>query len=442
MKIKSVLKVGLIISVAFISACGGGGSGHSQQLTPINNQSSSSGALIKEGEFRPAVESSIYASVLVDCTSIIQDHPKKMCKLSELPFIGQQLHSPTKADVLAQTVVSHPWMATRFSQLLDKMPKDMLQLFRGVTAVVIGADIRPSHYNPDTGAIYLDPEGLWLNDAERTTISTDADFRSEFGNELSFRTTWRYVKGNSDAWNYYSLTSSGVTRTINDIVMPMADLLFHELAHANDFMPPLLLASINPARTASEQLLANESSLISSDLTHRLPLNSSMQFALADVMFSGVKATANQKQLTAAQVGVDFEIDGANDSYNYTSQYEDVAMLFEEVMMKYHYKTDRDIAFTDAPTSSGGLCNEYIVRWGVRNRIANPLVQSRAKLIVQQVLGINDASTYFTNVGAIKNLSLGIDWCSNLVAFSHPDKAVAQKIANKLIPADNLLPHH
>jgi hypothetical protein len=420
--------------VALLTACGGGGGSSPIDVT-------NSGGTPADGVLRSADANSPYKQTIVNCVKIVNDNPVSFCKLATLPFIGQVSSAPTKATILAQTVVSHPWMATRFGQLLDQMPDDIFKLFRGVTAVVISADIRPSHYRSDTGAIYLDPADLWLIKSERDTISQEEDFRSGFSNGLGFRSLWRYVKNGDDAFGYFPLNGSITSRSIGDIVPPMADLLFHELAHANDFMQPASLALLDSQLTADAAITSVASSRISTSLTAQAPLNSQMQFDLADVMFWGEKATDAQKLLTPLQVGLDFEVDGANDSYNYSSKYEDVAMLFEEVMMKYHFNTDRQIAFTDAPPATNATCANYVVRWGLNNRIGQSLAKSRAQIIVQKVLGTTNTTKYFTNLPAPHTMMIGVDWCNNLSSsFASRAGGVLQKPSQEPVPERNLLP--
>ncbi len=427
-----------LVIVTFLTACGGGGGGSSSGSFGSNISATNSGGTPADGIFRPAVADSPYKTDIVNCSKIVNDRPVVSCKLNTLPFIGQKSAAPTKADILAQTVVSHPWMATRFGQLLDQMPQDVFLLFRGVTAVVIGADIRPSHYRSDTGAIYLDPADLWLNANERATISKVEDFRSGFSNGLSFRSLWRYVQGKANAFDYFPLDGPVSSRSINDIVRPMAALLFHELAHANDFMPPGFVGQLNPQLTALNAINDLSSVRISTGLTIQSPLNSQMQYNLAQIMYRGVKATDAQKQLLPEQVGLDFSADGASDSYSYSSQYEDTAMLFEEVMMKYHYNIDRELAFTDAPPATGASCASYVVRWGVRNRIGNPLVKSRAEIIVQKILGLNNTAAYFAALPAPRSMLTGVDWCTNLTSLSR--EGGMQKMSFEPLPARDLLP--
>lgn len=426
----------LMVAISSIlTACGGGGG---------------KGGLV-DGVLRPAVTESPYKNDIVACVKTVNYQPQKLCKLSVLPFIGQHASVPTKADILAQTVVSHPWMIANFSQLLDKMPSDILLLFRGVTAVVIDAKVRPSHYLSETGAIYLDPADLWLNAAERATISKQEDYRSGFSNGLAFRAAARYVQGNSYAYKSYPLDGKVATRTIEDIVRPMASLLFHELAHANDFMPPALVAGMNLDLTAAAAIdQVAQTALISSSLSAQAPLNSTMQAGLAQVMYRGLTATSEQKSLTAEQVGLDFAVDVANDSYNYTSQYEDLAMLFEEVMMLYHFSVSREVAFLQTPVKAEPFCDDYLVRWGVRNRIGNEQVKARAQLILSRVLGLNDSSAYFAYIPAPRSIKTGMGWCISLAAFAPVQNGVQQKtaelstdsVADQPMPLRDLLPHH
>lgn len=417
---KLVLAVGLCAGL--LSACGGSGGVNFPHVV----------------KFKPAQVDSPYKDVLVPCLRPATS--AALCKLSVLPYIGQATSNPTKADILAHTISTHPWMATRFGELLDKMPNDMLLLFKGVTGVAIGAKIRPSYYDPSTGAIYLDPADLWLSNAERSTISRTPDYRSEFGSELEFATLWRYVKGDVYAWDDYPLDGTFYPRTLEQILIPMAQLLFHELAHANDFMPPALVAQVDPQSLPESRATTFESSTVSVGLTNSMPLNSIVMFDLGKVLFQGVAATTAQKQLSAAQVGLEFAVDGASDAYAYSSQWEDTAMLFEEVMMKYHFNVDRDIAYTDAPATFS--CSAYVVRWGVRNRIGDETVKARAKIIVQQLLGRSDVEDYFSAIPAPRTMQNGLDWCVNIKGLSSAYGPELQKVSNQQIRASDLRHPH
>lgn len=400
----------LTLSLTLTTACGGSSSNSNSREQPAPDPASPT--IPADGIYRPALADSPYARDLVTCITI--ETLEQSCRLSRLPYIGQETTAPTKADIMARTVISHPWMAERFSQLLDEMPAEIYQLFRGVTGIVIGADIRPSYYWAVSGAIYLDPADLWVTDSERRTISQAPDFRSEFARELAFSSLSRYVQGDNYAWDYYPLDGEVSHRPLALVVKPMAALLFHELAHANDFIPPALVAHSNSHNTPLEQVIVFEADNVSLDLKARAPLSSQLLYDLAAVMYHGAKANTMQKSLSATTVGLNFQVDGANDPYAYASLFEDTAMLFEEVMMKYHFNIDRDVAFTDAPVTAEAYCDDYVVRWGQRNRIGDPLVKSRAEIVVQQLLDRRDSTAYFAQIPAPRAMRIGHDWCENI----------------------------
>ena len=108
---------------------------------------------------------------------------------------------------MSRVVVSHPWMGERFKAFLEQYDQndDFKNLLRATTAIVISYDVRPSFYWAATGAIYLDPNYLWLTQAERDTINEAPDYRSGFGAELQFEMLWRYVKDNDYANQYFPL---------------------------------------------------------------------------------------------------------------------------------------------------------------------------------------------------------------------------------------------
>ncbi|MGI1679303.1 MAG: hypothetical protein K6L75_11260 [Cellvibrionaceae bacterium] len=412
----------------------------------------------------PANPNAKYAENLVPCTreeAIVNEDGETTyvnCPLVDLPFLISDVRErgdaiPTIDDIISRTVVSHPWMSDRLAEVLVQMPDDLLKLFGGVTAIVIGADIRPSHYSYRTGAIYLDPASFWLTNGEKQTIDTAPDFRSAFGKELNFLSLSRYVIGNEYAWKIFPLDSNE-ERTVNDITLPVAYLLFHELAHANDFNLLAMVDGHNNNRSVYQAFAFNYTNALitSMQLKANQPLTSQIMFGLADVMFKGEDTTEEQRLLSPTDVGLAFEIDGAADDYSYNNEFEDTAMLFGEVMMKYHFGVDREVAYTAVPSDRDDIeCSDLIVGWGYRNRIADPLVKSRAEFVVQEILSIDDASAYFANIpSSPTTLINGIDWCTNLALFevgNTTSTKTLEKISNKTktIPkfrkSDLLSPH-
>ncbi|MEC9261045.1 MAG: hypothetical protein VYD53_06890, partial [Pseudomonadota bacterium] len=234
------------------------------------------------------------------------------CTFNELPLIGMQTSNPTIETILDKTLVSHPWMGDRFAEFMQNSATsaDMLNLLRGVTAVVISYDVRPSFYWVRTGAIYLDARNFWRTPEERDTLNTAPDYRSDFGNDLQFGIYWRYVKNNSYYYPQASLAaSSRNSRDPEQLEAALAWLMYHELAHANDFFPPTSWVSIADSQTPLSffQNNAPQSTL----LYNQYPLSSSVLDALADVSFGGETATTAQRNYTASEAADEFSADTA-----------------------------------------------------------------------------------------------------------------------------------
>ncbi len=340
---------------------------------------------------QPYVTEKTYTDALNPCATI--DTTADSCSLDKLPTLGMEYPNPTIDNVMERVIVSHQWMGERFEQLLQEMPGDILQLLGGVTAIVIDDNIRPSYYTKATGAIYLDPANLWLNQTEQAVISRKEDFRADFADPMSFRSYWRYVKDNDFAYTYYGLDSPE-PRGMKDIVIPMASLLYHELAHANDALPVSLYDEVNRSESVYTTIIGLEKVYLSATLSASHPLTSEDMMRLAKTLFEGETPSEDDKRLTASEVGELFESDGANDDYAYRSNFEDFAMLVEETMMKHHFGVDRDIAYYDH-IESFEYCDELKVSWGARNRIADVNVKARAQMALEYLLPNEDYSATF-----------------------------------------------
>ena len=182
---------------------------------------------------------------------------------------------------------------------------------------------------------------------------------------------WRYVRNNE----YVTLTPTSGIRTVEDIRYRMAALLLHELAHANDFLSPARVVAADPSRTVLD--IAIGGVIPSSQLSNVSPLRSQMMLGLGQVSFQGETASELQKSLVPPDIASEFSTDAASDYYNYSTTREDFAMLFEEAMMLYLFGIDRDVGVTNKP-ESGAPCADYIVEWGVRNRVLDQQVRDRA----------------------------------------------------------------
>jgi hypothetical protein len=341
-----------------------------------------------------------------------------LCTLGTLPLLAQETAGavPTVAQVMNRVLVSHDWMGARFEAFLNAQPTDDLRRLLGsVNAIVLGAHVRPSFYWSATGAIYLDADNLWLTPPERDVVSEVPDFRSGFDRELNYTGLWRYVVNNQPALLFFN-PAARVSRDLGYLDYELGSLLYHELAHANDYFPSAVRTTV---RTDVPVFQAAPAQLPSDRLATALPLSSQEMFGLAQVKFFGVTATDAQKAYTPRQVGDFFRVDRATDEYNYSippgsgaASREDVAMLFEEFMMRLRHAARRDVGMT-TKFRPGMTGSDLIVAWGQRGRVADPAVKPR----IVQVLGEIApwiAATTVDGLPAPTPLREGVSWTGNL----------------------------
>lgn len=398
-----------MLAVIMLTACGGGSSGGSPGPAPDPMFEGMRVVRYPMGATSPASPASPYAGVLRDCT--FSNTRSDSCTFGDLPLIGSEVRDPTIDDVMDRVLVSHAWMGPRFREVLEALPTDMLLMLRAVTAVVISSDVRPSFYWSATGAIYLDPEYIWLTPEERATIPTTPDFRSDFGADLQFAMPWRYVKDDDYAYVRYPY-GEAVTRTIDDMIVDIGRLLYHELAHANDFFPPESQLNLLATQRVPDGV---PDVIISDDLARLMPLASSVMRGLARVRFHGDDASATQVGYTPDQVAGFFEADQATVFYNYSTEREDLAMLFEILMMRARFDVEMDTAVTNNPQGDGVTAEDYVVAWGQRNRIGTAAIKERARYAVSRILPEVELDAYIDSMPGPRQMRPGENWIENLV---------------------------
>jgi hypothetical protein len=412
-------RVIVALATALMVSCSGGGGGGSP-FDPGTEPSTSTVPFLLDTTTRslahPAVTSSI-SDTVVRCAVMLRED--EACTLTELPLLGMETTSPGVDDVMLRVVVTHDWMGTRFRDLLSRMPPEVLLMARGLTAVVISSEIRPSFYTTRTGAIYLDPEGMWLTQAEKDVISTAPDPRIADLEQLDFLMLWRYVQGIEDI--------RALPRNLDTLALRTAALLFHELAHANDFFPPDRLDQVD--RTIPVYLAAGSNDIPSSLLAGTYPLMSSLMADLAGVAFRGVTPTPFQLAVSPDDVAAEFPSDVANDFYNYTTPREDLAIQFEEAMMLYTLGISRDVAVTNMPTNPQS-CTDYVVFWGQRNRIAEVPSGVRSAFSVERILpeAADAVQAMLDTLAAPPAMLPGVDWCTNINLSSPPNAQTSLRL--------------
>lgn len=352
-----------------------------------------------------------YAQDIVNC--VYSNQLTSSCPLEKLPLIAHQSLTPTVEDIMSRVVVSHRWMGDRFRDFLlhNDNNNDFKNLLRATTAIVISYDVRPSFYWAATGAIYLDPKNFWLSPDERDTINESPDYRASFGRELQFTMPWRYIKDNDYATDYPSETIR-ITRNENDSLYRLASLLYHELAHANDFFPKTEWFIHDQSSRVLDAALSTN--FESDNLAIAYPLFGDEIYALAQVSFSGETATSFQKSYLPSDIKDFFKIEVANDYYNYSSPREDYAMLFEELMMQTRYQVLRDTAVTNLPSGENTSIRDYIVAWGQRGRIGETNIKDRVEFVTKRILPEFESAMIIANLPPPIAMIEGDDWLDNL----------------------------
>ncbi|WP_167076982.1 hypothetical protein [Massilia aquatica] len=365
-----------------------------------------------------------YAGVLARCTYDVKVYyatsaNNTLCRAQELPPLQTEAGVgvvPSVAQIMGRVLVSHDFLGANFEQfLLTQDPdSDFRRLLASTSAIVIGSHVRPSFYSAGTGAIYLDANNLWLTAEQRDVVTEVPDYRSAFDDELNFIPLGRSVKNNEYARRSYPSTTR-MTRTTDDLMFDLGRLLYHELAHANDFLPSVNRA-INPQRSIWENIAERVGgrTLPSDALASQYPLQSAEMLGMGQVLYQGQTATPVQKAYTAAEVGSFFGADRASDDYAYSiyktdSSREDLAMLFEEFMMSYRHNVRYDVAYANQTTGS-----DLVIGWGQRGRIGEAAIKPRIKLVLQRIAPWIDASAV-DRLPAPVMMKPGASWEANLV---------------------------
>ena len=357
-----------------------------------------------------------------------------VCPLAQLPFLAQETNGqiPSVEQVMNRVLVSNDWLGRNFENFLRTQDTrgDFRRMLNSVTAVVLGTQVRPSFYYGLTGAIYLDGDNFWLTPEERDTVNEAPDFRSDFDRDLQFSDLWRYVQNNQSIFVFFD-PRSRLTRSIDYLLNESGWLMYHELGHALDFLPPSQYSSLNSSLGAWANIAPRYSArqLASDQVTAQFPLTSAIMRELGQVKFQGVTATAAQRAYTPFQVAGYFSADIATDQYAYSTIYEDAAMTLEEFLMSHRLGIRRDVAITDKITDAT-TSSTLIVRWGQRGRVGEPAIKPRARALVQQL-------TPWINPAEVDNLALplamrsGDTWTGNL-SLPAPPRAVALSAADSL----------
>ena len=341
----------------------------------------------------------------------------RSCKISQLPPLGLTTNAITIDSIMARVWSTEPWMTQRIKELLTALPSEYLRLFRPITGIAIADYVGPSHYWAATGGIYINPSFLWLTQEEKDNVAVYEDSRIEKSKQLKFRVKWRYVGQNSTTPILSGAANNVDERQLQNILGIFAAMLSHELAHANDYLPPHALELLDHQETFADAVYYGRNNdipmlRISKNLQDKYPIANQLT-NLARAYYGGIDS-AGYQDWQASDVGFSFQYDGASSLYGHYSKEEDIAMLFEEIMMKEFFSLDRELGFADVVDDlvhNNTDCQAYKVRWAQRNRFAAPSVRQRAEYVARQILPEYDFSELFNQLPS--STQLETDWCSH-----------------------------
>ena len=114
--------------------------------------------------------------------------------------------------------------------------------------------------------------------------------------------------------------------------------------------------------------------------------------------------------MTPDQVGTEFESDIANDTYSYSSIWEDTAMVFESILMKRNFNADRDMVIV--PFYETFDCNAALVKWGQRGRIGDLAIIARSEFVLGEILPEIDFTDFYLNQPMPTQIPLDTSYCS------------------------------
>lgn len=361
----------------------------------------------------PWAANGAYAEALRPCLYDYDLDGDDFCALAQLPFLGAEFDAPTVDDVMSRVLVSHRWMGDSLRALLELMPADVLLLARSITGIVIATDVRPSHYRPDTGAIYMDADYFWRTAEQLAVVSREPDFRVAFQRKLQLDLPWRLVRNNQ---RFGIRRDENGVRVQEDAAIWLSFVLFHEFSHAADFMHYSRIAGLDASWTPWEAMLGGQEEGWRQWPSFRLatshPLRSDLLYGLAEVSFLGEDPTPQQAALQAEDIVDEFAGDGAADFYSYSSLFEDMPQLHSYVLMSYHFGQEPDTGITDNPPEP-----PYTVAWGQRGRITDPLVIDRARFALEEMYpgDVQQLVSYVSSRPAPLQMRPGDSWRDNVV---------------------------
>ncbi len=344
-------------------------------------------------------------------TCAFANENEKSCAVNESPLIGMGKDSITIEDILDKTMSSKPEYIETFRYVLNKMPRETLSMFGAVNAVVISERINPSFYTYRSGAIYLSASYFWKTPEEKAVATVTKDYRESFGMTLQFSETNDYINMKSKQSAYDALSKK--YRTNDDLFPLLSRLLWHELAHANDFFPKSFYNSqdLEASKTFYEitDLRWDKKQILSQNL--KTNLNSEILLRMGEVLYQGDTATQKDLDTSARAIVEEYKNDSAADLYAYSTPREDLAMLVEKSFMYHYYGFSSYTLFIKYPQANFTVPEsfDYPIAGGIKDKVADNKVKERVQGVLEGIFDYSLSQRVLGSLDQIKPVDIPED---------------------------------
>jgi len=340
-----------------------------------------------------------------------------LCTTAQLPLLGQNgNNNVTINDIMSRVVTTHDWMGTRFQQLLERLGPEALKLFGPITVITLGGDWQNySFANEWRGSLYIPTDILWLTEQEKAALYVPEDTEDDDTSNVT-PLPWlaynRWMKGGE--WPYYGRDLD--EREYENLEVQFASSLYWSLAYINGLIPPTTVTQALPTETMRD-LFENKLDDLPTQLyaDESLTTGLSPLYTLANTYYEDLEPTTEQLAQTPAEIGGLFGNEGKMRFWAYSGLDRDFAALLQAGMLDYTSDVYIDVAFVNpGPEFTVRGCDDKKIEWGIRNRIASPLVTPRVRFAMESVLGASTKlDNFFAGIGEETVIPAGLGWCES-----------------------------
>lgn len=409
------IKVLGLCAVLTLAACGGGDGGGSS-----NDGETTQTPPTFDGEYFSELKPYIVTEQsdgLMRC--FFEGLENSICSLDDAMPLGAVIDADTPLeveDIEKRLLVSHEWMGDAYVEILKRWRwldgRDILELFRPYTTIVISYEVQGFDYYPDSSTLVIPGKSLWRTKAEYDDVFIQFWDGTEYPVVLQFDSRRRYLniddKQNPFANNVYDESNNFVRYTTETKVYNLRALA-HSTVHALDYYPYESLEIMSLGGVLNDSLYRQNKSLTQQ-------LNVESPYVSTELLDDYVKwgfqdqaASALLRDATGQEYYSDIVDSKVSSSWGYYHDYEDAAVLFEQFVMFKYLDVIQEWFVTDDDESKV-YCNEYEVIDGHRGYTES---QKQRMAYVASLIFNQDESAIKAELDAyeLKAIPAGLNYC-------------------------------